>query len=145
MSFELYVISRTNDLTKAKSDLMAFFKRRRGYKKYRFQYGFSAGRHNEEFLIGFPDPDSDQEIEAEVEDPANTIAWISINFFRSAAHYRAAANELQALLDTGKFTLYDPQEDEHFASSFPRADFVAWMSGIELNDLENANLIPPER
>ena len=73
------------------------------------------------------------DIDTEDEEDPRTVAWLSVNFWRPRGYYVAAAKEMTALLETGKFMLFDPQEEVLHESKFPSLEFVNYMSNALRN------------
>ena len=136
MSYLIEIISHSHNDPEARRKLVSFISARTGYKRVsrHDQYDFETAK-NEVMLLEFAS-ETDAFVE-EVEGDPRTVAWASINFFRSKRHYQLVAHELQAILQTGAFFLYDPQSEVYIMDDFPTASFIAGMTDFSLEEIES--------
>ncbi|MEP4036624.1 hypothetical protein [Pseudophaeobacter sp.] len=136
MSYFIEIISHSHNDPEAQRTLVSFVNARTGYKRVgrHDQYDFETAK-DEIMLLEFAN--ETDEFDEEVEGDPRTVAWASINFFRSRRHYQLVARELQTILQTGAFFLYDPQSEVAIMHDFPTANFIAGMTDFSLEEIES--------
>lgn len=138
MSYDFDLIAHSHDRKEALANLKDYLSNHGTYRKVgrQEQYEFQTGGKEDAFLLELIDETDFSMVETEDEEDPRTLAWISVNFFRSAEHYLKTAQELQTILFTKKFFLYDPQSDVYLTRNFPIKEFVAGMSALKLEEVE---------
>lgn len=128
LSYDFDIIALSDDRAQTLSDLKEFFDGRKGYKQLKSQYEFLIGGGEDGFLVEIIDELDLSDIDTEDEEDSRTLAWVAVNFWRPSSYYVAAAKEMSALLETGKFVLFNPQEEVFYENQFPSLEFVNYMS-----------------
>ena len=110
MSYDLDILAKDEtQLNAATETLKAFLAARENYELWGDEYCWTMPGTEDGLQIGILTTEMREN--PETEDDPRAIGWITFNYLRDDAYYQAVIAEIQAILTSGAYDLYDPQTD----------------------------------